>query len=231
MATEIDPRSVVNLSAIDPRSVVMGDMTPPAEPRGALGEIGAGVKRGALVGLPSMVGSALKYMSEPGRPVYEAGQGMVSSADTRGQRADLSLQPEQHNAVVNALASGGEMIAPLAIPLAVGGAAALALAPLPFVATGARRSRAARCSAPSRASAPSIRGAPRAWMTATAREAARINAATTMAAQTGMGMIGGQLLGTFGRTANSIIGREGADLATRTLGDLVGSATACSSRC
>lgn len=224
MATEFDPRTVIPTTAFDPRTVIQGDFGAVAPPRGALGEVATGVKRGALVGLPSLIGGAMKYVSEPGNALYETGQGMVSSAEARGQRPDLSLQPEQHGAVVNALASGGEMLAPsLAIPAAVGLGAAAAGAS-PFVATAGAALAGGALFGAEAGQHTLEKGRAAGLDENTAREAARINAATTVAAQAGMGMIGGQMLGTVGRTMLPFFKREGASLAAQTLDDLTGAA-------
>jgi hypothetical protein len=195
--------------------------TPPP-PRGPIGEIATGIKRGALVGLPSLIGGALKYASEPGNALYNAGQGMVSSAEARGQAPDLSLNPEQHGTIVNALASGGEMLAPsVAVPLAVGGAAALAGA-APFTATALAALGGGALFGAEAGQQTLEKGRKAGLPEETAREAARLNAATTVAAQSGMGMIGGQMLGTVGRTLMPMFKSESASLAASTLGELAG---------
>lgn len=224
MATEFDPRMVIpDRAGFDPRMVITGDPgLPAAGPRGALGEIGTGIKRGALVGLPSLIGGAMKFVSEPGQAMFERGQGMVSSAEQRGTRADLSLQPEAHGTVVNALAAGGEMLAPsLAIPAAVGVGAAAAGAS-PFLATGAAALAGGALFGAEAGQQTLERGRAAGLDEASAREAARLNAATTVAAQAGMGMIGGQMLGTVGRTMLPFFKRESGELAARTLADLTG---------
>lgn len=214
----IDQHTVIP-DRIDPNTVIID---PPAPPRGTLGEIGAGIKRGALVGLPSLVGGALQYASSPGNTLYETGRGMVRSAETRALRPDLAAQPEGRGAVVNALASGGEMLAPaLAIPLAIGGgAAALGAAPLTATVAAAVGGGALFGAEQGQRTLDAVKAAGK--DDATATEAARINAATTMASQTALGMVGGQLLGTFGRVASGMLKRDSAALASRTLGDLAG---------
>ncbi len=99
----------------------------PVKERGALGEIGTGLKRGVIGELPKMVGQATKWASEKGSKVYDVGQSIVESAEERLDRPENQLQPDSHNVVTNALASGAEMLAPsIAIPAAVGiGAASL----------------------------------------------------------------------------------------------------------
>lgn len=215
-----DPDSAtLSPGQFDPSSAVVAA---PPPPRSAVGEVFTGVKRGALVGLPSMVGRALQYTSEPGRPVYEAGRGMVSSAEERGQSRDLSLRPEEHNAVTNALAAGGEMLAPsVAIPAAAGLAAAGAGAS-PFVATALAATAGGALFGAEAGQTTLEKGRKAGLDEDTARAAARLNAGTTMAAQTGMGMVGGQLLGTFGRTLGRTVSREGETLAAQTMADLMG---------
>lgn len=99
----------------------------PEKDRGALGEIGTGLKRGVIGELPKMVGQATKWASDKGSDTYNFGQGIVDSAEERLNRPGNQLNPESHNVVTNALASGAEMLAPsIAIPAAVGaGVAAL----------------------------------------------------------------------------------------------------------
>lgn len=101
-------------------------------PRGALGEIAAGVKKGAMVDIPQMAGQALKAFGAPG-----VGQSIVDTAQANAQNPDYQLHPDQHNAVTNALAGGASMVPAVAglgalnmIPVvgtaaAAGGAAAL----------------------------------------------------------------------------------------------------------
>lgn len=203
----------------DPSSAVLA---PPPPPRSALGEVGTGIKRGALVGLPSLIGKTMQYASDPGNKLYEMGRGLVSNAESRGERSDLALRPQEHGTVVNALAAGGEMLAPsVAIPLAVGGGAALA-GLTPFAATAAAAAAGGALFGAEAGQTTLEKGRAAGLDDATAKEAARVNAATTMASQTGLGMIGGQLLGTFGRTGRSILTRESAPLAERTLADLAG---------
>lgn len=195
----------------------------PVAPRGVMGEIGTGLKRGALVGLPTMVGKALQYTGAPGDRVHDFGQGMVTSADTRGAQPSLTMRPEEHGTVVNALASGAEMLAPSLAPAAAVGLGIAAAGASPFIATvGAAAAGGALFGAETGQNTLE-KGRKAGLDEPTALEAARLNAATTMAAQTGMGMIGGQLLGTFGRTMNRTIGRESAPLVERTLADLAGS--------
>ena len=99
--------------------------------RSATGEIATGLKRGVIGELPRMVGQAAKWATEPASGIYRKGQQLVTAADERLARPENQLNPEGHNVVTNALASGAEMLAPsVAIPAATG----LALAAAPEVA-------------------------------------------------------------------------------------------------
>jgi len=96
--------------------------------RSVAGEVYTGLKRGVVGELPKMVGQAAKWATEPESGVYKFGQGIVNAAEARLAKPEIQLNPEGHNAVTNALASGAEMLAPsVAIPLVVG--AGLAAAP------------------------------------------------------------------------------------------------------
>lgn len=97
--------------------------------RGPIGEIANQLYAGAVVDLPAMAGRALQYTSNPGAAVYEVGKGITEAAETRGQRPDLQPEPEQHNVVTNALASGARMIPQSIVPAAAVGAG---LATLPI---------------------------------------------------------------------------------------------------
>jgi len=103
------------------------------KPRSALGEIGTGLRTGVTEGVPLMAGQSLQWLGEPTgggfrQGVYEAGKSIADAAKARQELPENKLRPEEHGAVVNALAEGGSMLAPsLAPPLAV--AAGLALLP------------------------------------------------------------------------------------------------------
>ncbi len=88
----------------------MADEPSPSASRSAAGEIFQGLKRGVTVGVPRMVGQGMKWASEPGAPIYEAGDAMTVNADVRGANPDEQLEPEAHSTVTNALASGAEML-------------------------------------------------------------------------------------------------------------------------
>lgn len=82
-------------------------------PRGALGEIFTGAKRGVAVQFPKMIGQTAQYFSPSDTSgLAEFGKGMVKSAEARGRT--MPLAPEQHGKIVNALAQGAEMAGPLA---------------------------------------------------------------------------------------------------------------------
>lgn len=208
--------------AIDPRTVIVD---PPPAPRGALGEIGTGLARGALVGLPSLAGNVLKYISEPGQGVYEAGKGMVESAEKRGQAPGLSLTPEGRGSVVNALASGAEML-PAMLPIAAAGIGAAALGAPAALATGVGALAGGGLFGADAGQRTLEKARAAGVDESTAREAARLNAGVTMAGQTALGMVGGQLLGTVGKAVGPMVNREGQALAQGTLAQLTGSSGA-----
>lgn len=91
----------------------------------AVGEIANQLKAGTLVDLPQTVGQALEYIAPKGSKVAQVGQEIAQNAKIRGERPDLQPRPDEHGAVVNALASGARMIPSSVAPaLAVGGAIA-----------------------------------------------------------------------------------------------------------
>jgi hypothetical protein len=77
-----------------------------------------------------MVGKGLKATGRPGDALYDYGAQMQANANERGALPENQLDPSQHSWLTNALASGGEMLAPsvagmvAAAPLAVAGAPA-----------------------------------------------------------------------------------------------------------
>ena len=99
-----------------------------APSRSALGEIGTGLKRGAMGELPQMVGQAVQWGSDAGSKVNEWGKSVAENREAYLNRPENKLYPDKHNAVTNALASGAEMLAPSLAPAAAIGAG-LALAP------------------------------------------------------------------------------------------------------
>ncbi|WP_322037989.1 PLxRFG domain-containing protein [Burkholderia cenocepacia] len=199
-------------------------------PRGALGEIGAGLARGALVDLPTLGGQAVKFVGGMVQsPTMQAAGGAATQfGDRMAQKNWLQLHPEQHGSVVNALAAGAEQVAPVAaVPLAVGGALAAAPVEVPAAATaligaaagGALFGAASGQSTLEKAQAKGV--APD-----TARTAANLNAAQTFATQTALGMVGGKMLGAVGTAAGKVLGAEGGSLAAGVLGDLTGTSGA-----
>lgn len=194
---------------------------PPEAPRGAIGEIVTGGKRGALVGLPSLVGNALKYISEPGQGVYDFGQGMVDSANVRAQRPDLQAQTEGRSGVTNALASGAEML-PSVLPLVAMGAGAATLGAPALAATGISAVAGGALFGAEAGQRTLEKGREAGLSEPVAREAARLNAGVTMAGQTALGMVGGQALGVVGKSLGRAVGIEGQALASGTLADLTG---------
>jgi hypothetical protein len=100
----------------------------PEPPRGAMGEIGLGLKRGALGQFPQQIGQALKWLGEEPKPItqgglgsttYEIGQSLENIGTEYLNRPANQLNPEAHNWLTNSLASGAEMVVPSVAPLAV----------------------------------------------------------------------------------------------------------------
>lgn len=191
----------------------------PAPARGALGEIGTGLARGALSDLPSLGGQALKFVG-----AQDVGQGMTDFGARMGQKSWLTLNPDAHNGVTNALASGAEQLAPvLAAPLAVGAAAAAlpfevpaaAIAGAGAVAGGALFGAQAGQQTQEKAEAKGVNPED-------ARRASNLNAAATFATMTGLGLVGGQMLGKVGNAVGKVIGTEGATTAEGVLNQMAG---------
>src|SRR5574337_506183 len=121
------PERAVNMAILQGNVILPdGSVLPPGAlpaqglppPRSALGEIGTGLARGAMVDLPQMAGQTLKAFGAPG-----IGQSIVESAQARAAQPQYQLQPDQHNAVTNAIAGGAAMLP------AVAGLGALGLVP------------------------------------------------------------------------------------------------------
>lgn len=97
----------------------LSDTPPPEAKRGVVGEVVTGLKRGATVHLPAMIGQVGKWFSEPGALMYEAGESLNTEAQIRGSHPDRQLQPEAHGMVTNSLAGGAEMLVPSVGPQVV----------------------------------------------------------------------------------------------------------------
>jgi len=219
---QVDQATLDNAYQAQQDAITNAHLAPqPVETRGPLGEMGAGIARGALVGLPSLIGGALKYASEPGQSLYNFGQGMVQSAEARGQSPNLTLHPEQHNAVTNALASGAEMV-PQILPIAAAGIGAGTLGAPAALATGIGALAGGGLFGAEAGQRTLEKGRAAGVDEQTAREAARLNAGVTFAGQAALGMVGGQLLGTVGKTLGPLVGKEGQALASSALSDLAG---------
>jgi len=112
------------------------------KPRTALGEIGTGLRTGVTEGIPLQAGQAMQWLGEPTgggfrQGVYDAGKSIADAAKTRQELPENKLRPGEHGAVVNALAEGGQMLAPsIAAPLIVGGGLAALGAAAPELAVG-----------------------------------------------------------------------------------------------
>lgn len=188
----------------------------PQPQHGALGEIGSAFARGALVDLPTMTGQALQYAG-----ANNVGQGLVQSAATRGQQSWLTLNPQEHGGVVNALASGAEALGTFAPALVAGGAAALAGAPA-LVAGGLAVGVPGALAAGQAGQTTLEKAEARGVAPEQARTAAGLNAAATFATQVGLGLAGGRVLGIAGSALGKVIGADAAPLAGDVLGQLTG---------
>jgi hypothetical protein len=203
------------------------DVTAPGykpTPRSALGEIGTSLARGALVGLPEMTGMALQYASSPGNAVYEAGKSIRTAAEARGATPGLTLHPEEHGAVVNALAQGGEMLPSVAAPIALG-AGALAALPVAVPTLAGTGLVAAGAAAPFAAQAgqSTLEKAQKAGLPEDeATTAARLNAGLTFGSQTALGFVGGNMFGRGGQFFGNLVRKDGADLGAQTMAELTG---------
>lgn len=87
------------------------------QPRGAFGEIGAGVMRGATSELPRMIGQTLQAPNQTG-PLYSIGDKLTGYAARKNIEYAEDLNPDAHNAVTSAFAGGAAMLAPSLAPLA-----------------------------------------------------------------------------------------------------------------
>jgi hypothetical protein len=208
----IDQNAVVP-DEINPSAVTVD---PPAAPRGALGEIGTGIARSALVDLPTMAGKTLQYAGADnvGASVRKFGEDM-------GAKPSMQLRPEDHGWLVNNLAQGAE-IAGAALPaMAIGagaatlGAPALAATAIGAASLGALGGGSAGQDTLEKAKAKGLDDE-------TARHAAALNAGATFAGQTAMGMVGGRLLGGAGTAIGKVIGIEGKSTAEGILGQMAG---------
>jgi hypothetical protein len=200
------------------------DTLSPEAPRGVLGELATGVKRGALVDLPTMAGKALKYVGSPNTAVYRLGQSIDESAQARGQDSNLQLRPEQHGTVVNALAAGAETL-----PIIAGtvGAAAAGVAALPFelptaAATGLTLAGAAIPSALEAGQSTLETAKENHIPEDKALTAARMNAGVAFAANTVLGGVARKTLGIGATIIGKQVSKEGATIASQTLAELSG---------
>ena len=193
---------------------------PPApEKRGAFTEIGTALARGALVGLPDVAGQALRFAGAEG-----TGQQLRGFAKRMEARPDLTLRPEDQNAVTNFFAQGAEQIAPALAPVAaVAGLVAAAPVSVPAAVTigggalggGALFGLAAGQETLDKAKAAGID--PK-----VAQEAANLNALQTTATQTALGVIGGNLFSRGATAASKLVGRQAPALADDVLGQMAG---------
>lgn len=186
----------------------------------ALGQIGAGFARGALVDLPKLVGQAAQFAG--------INNTLGASADARGQQSWLTLNPEQHGPVVNALASGAEQVAPLVGGLAAGagvaaGAAAALPVELPALATAGITAGAGGLLFAGQAGQQTLDMAQAKGVSPqAAADASRLNYLTTLGTQVGLGMVGGKVLSAAGGAFNKLVGSEAAPLASQVIDGLTG---------
>lgn len=196
--------------------VIPGASTPaPAKTEGPLGEIGTGLKRGALVGLPTMVGKALQYTSEPGNTTYNIGSYLAQNAKERGEQASYQLHPEAHNVVTNAIAGGAEAAGPMLPAVAAG----LVGGPL---AGGAVMAATAAATGGQAGQETLEKAREKGVPEAEARTAARLDAAQNFGVQLGLGAIGGKLIGVGASALGKVVGRDAGALASSTLDALTG---------
>lgn len=100
----------------------------PLPTRGAASEVFTGAKRSVFGQLPQQIGQALKWLGAEPKPIeqgglgstlYEIGQSLENVGSEYLDKRSNQLNPDVHNWFTNALASGAEMLAPSAAPLAV----------------------------------------------------------------------------------------------------------------
>lgn len=81
-------------------------------PRGTFSEVGRQLLGGAAVELPKMGGQLMKYVSEPGQPLYETGQSLVQAAEARAPQYAPDLRGR--GLVGEAAVLGARAVAPMA---------------------------------------------------------------------------------------------------------------------
>lgn len=192
----------------------------PATPkRGAFAEVGTALARGALVGLPDVLGQAARFTGAEG-----TGEQLRGFAKRMGERPDLTLRPEDQGSITNFFAQGAEQIAPALAPVAaVAGLVAAAPVSVPAAVTigggalggGALFGLAAGQETLDKAKAAGVD--PK-----TAQEAANLNALQTAATQTALGVIGGNLFSRGATAASKLVGRQAPALADDVLGQMAG---------
>lgn len=217
----------VDLAQFAPKTgaLDLAAFAPKEPPRTAIGEIVTAVKRGALVGLPQMAGEALKYTSSAGNPVYDFGKSIADAAIARGEQPSLTLRPDEHNVVTNALAAGAEMVPSIAAPVAVGMGALAALPALPAAAGAGLIAAGAAAPFAAQAGQQTLEKAEKQHIPEDqATTAARLNAGLTFGTQTALGLVGGKIFGRFGGIFGDIVKKDGAELGEQVLAELTGRA-------
>lgn len=167
--------------------------------------------RGALADLPQLGGQALQFVGAQGigQTISNFGQGMA-------QKPWLQMNPAAHNGMTNALAQGAEQIAPIAaVPLALGAAAAAAPFDIPAAALAGAGAVGGGALFGAQAGEQTLEKAQQKGVNPDdARTAANLSAAGTFATMTGLGLVGGQMLGKVGTAVGKMVGTEGADAAS-----------------
>lgn len=201
---------------INPYGLVGDNTAPPAPPRSALGEIGVGALRGVLSDAPTMIGQALQYAGLP-----KFGGAIRGFGQREAQQSWLQARPEGHGTVVNALAQGAEGVG-AAVPALAAGAIAGTVGAPESVATLVGAGAFGALSG-GQAGQQTLEKAEKAGVApGAAQTAARLNAAQTFAFNTGMGLVGGQMLGRAGTAIGKVVGSEGTQLASDVLGQMSG---------
>jgi hypothetical protein len=204
---------------VDPFQPAGAVQAAPAAPaRGGLAEIGTGLARGALSGLPTLAGQALQHAGAD-----SVGGALTQFGKQMGEKPSLTLHPEAHGGFVNTLAEGAEQLAPAAAPALALGAGAAALGAAPLVATAAGAVGAAGLFAGQAGQSTLEKAQAKSVDPEVAHSAAALNAAQTFATQTALGFVGGKMLGTVGSSVGKMLGKEGAPLAEQVLGQMTGS--------
>lgn len=225
--------------AADPADPFGMKAPPPLPPAGnsELGDLGRSAIRGAIVGLPSIIGKGLQFVGAPGatsadNPVYNAGTYLVQNSEALGNRPGLQVG-QNHGPILNTLNQGIE-----SVPQAAGaiGAGALVTALAPEAAIGGLGAGLITGSLTGGAMFGAAAGQDtiekakaKGLSNETALSAGRASAAATGATQTALAAVGGQFLGGAGSMLGKAVGIESAPLAADVLQGLTGNTSALGS--